>query len=173
MKTKKIVFSALFAALILGAIQIHVQMPMSQGYVHLGDSIIYLAAAMLPFPYGAAAAGIGGALADIIGGYAYWAFPTLLIKFLMACTFTSKSNKILNLRNCTAVGVAGVINIVGYYIAECLLYRQDSFDKTLTVALGSVWGNVVQSVGSALLFFVIAFAFDRAMMKKHIGRFDS
>lgn len=34
------------------------------GYIHLGDMVIYLAASLLPLPYAMASAAIGGTLAD-------------------------------------------------------------------------------------------------------------
>ena len=116
-KIKQIVYSALFAALVLGAIQIHLPVPMNQGYVHLGDSLIYICAAILPFPFSGLAAGIGGAWADIIGGFAIWALPTFVIKLLMTLFFTSKSEKLLTVRNFVAVVLAGTVNVIGYYIA--------------------------------------------------------
>ena len=72
MKTNKnifnLVFAALFAALIF-VLTKFVSIPTGIGYVHLGDAAIYLAAAFLPTPYAMAAAGIGGAMSDLVGGY--------------------------------------------------------------------------------------------------------
>ena len=58
-----IVFTALFAALILAVTRLSV--PIALGYIHLGDAMIYLAALILPAPYAAAAAAIGAGLAGI------------------------------------------------------------------------------------------------------------
>ena len=44
---------------------------------------------------GAIAGGIGAALADFIGGYMQWVFPTLIIKFLMAIVMGLFIEKIL------------------------------------------------------------------------------
>ena len=51
--------TALFAAAItvMTAYMLHIPIP-TGGYIHLGDTLIYLAACLLPFPYAAAAATI-------------------------------------------------------------------------------------------------------------------
>ena len=63
---------------------IKIPVPFTQGYVHLGDSMIFLSVLVLGKKYGSIASGIGSALGDVIGGYAYYAPWTLLIKFFMA-----------------------------------------------------------------------------------------
>ena len=70
----------MFAALIIVAtIFIRVPIGINEGYIHVGDSMIYLAACLLG-PYAAIAAVIGGAFADILAGAAAWALPTAIIK---------------------------------------------------------------------------------------------
>ncbi|MBO5104667.1 MAG: ECF transporter S component, partial [Ruminococcus sp.] len=56
----------------------------TKGYVNLGDVFVNISAWVLGGMYGAAAGGIGSALADIITGYAFYAPATLIIKALMA-----------------------------------------------------------------------------------------
>ena len=65
---KKITFTALFAALI-AVMTAFIKMPtgINEGYLHFGDSMIYLAGCLLG-PWAALAAAIGGALADILAG---------------------------------------------------------------------------------------------------------
>ena len=63
---------------------IRVPVPYTSGYIHLGDSMIYLSVMILGPVYGAFAAGTGSMLADLLGGYAQYAVPTLVIKSLMA-----------------------------------------------------------------------------------------
>lgn len=81
---RRLVLSALFAALACIAtlvIQLHVS---PNGYINLGDCIVLLCGWLLSPAYGAAAAGIGSAMADILSGYAYYAPATLVVKALMA-----------------------------------------------------------------------------------------
>ncbi|QUI24408.1 ECF transporter S component [Vallitalea pronyensis] len=80
----KIVYTGLMTALVLIAtLFFKVPVPFTNGYVHLGDSMIFVAAILLGWKGGAFAAGVGSALADILGGYPHWALPTLIIKILM------------------------------------------------------------------------------------------
>ena len=54
--------TAIFAALItiMTAYVCHIPVPIAGGYLHFGDSLIFLAATILPRPYALAAAAIGG-----------------------------------------------------------------------------------------------------------------
>ena len=47
---------------------------------------------------------------------------------------------------------------MGYYIAELIIYGEG--------AIGAVLANVVQAAGSAVVFIVLAFALDKANIKK-------
>ena len=64
-----------------------IKIPSPLGYSHAGDSMIYLAASILPGPFGIIASSIGGALADLISGYPHWAIPTAIIKAVNAVPF--------------------------------------------------------------------------------------
>ena len=72
--TFKIVMTALMMCLIMVATMfIRIPIPGTQGYVHLGDAMIFLSVLILGWKYGALAAAFGSMLADIIGGFAMWA----------------------------------------------------------------------------------------------------
>jgi uncharacterized membrane protein len=62
---------------------IKIPIPFTQGYIHAGDAMIFLSAILFGPLIGGLAGGIGSAMADLFGGYAIWAFPTLIIKFFM------------------------------------------------------------------------------------------
>ena len=62
---------------------IKIPIPFTNGYIHAGDTAIFLGGILLGPVHGAVAAGIGSAMADLLGGYAHWALPTLLITGLM------------------------------------------------------------------------------------------
>ncbi|MBR5765838.1 MAG: ECF transporter S component, partial [Lachnospiraceae bacterium] len=80
-KTRTLVRSAMFAALtFIATYIIKIPTPGTGGYIHPGDAFVILSGVILGPVYGAAAAGIGSALADILGGYFYYAPITLLIK---------------------------------------------------------------------------------------------
>ena len=59
----------------------HIPVPL--GYAHLGDAVIFLLALLLRRRDALFAACVGSALSDVLGGFALWALPTLVIKFLM------------------------------------------------------------------------------------------
>ena len=85
-KTKLLVMTALFAALGCAAtMAVKVPSP-TGGYMNLGDTVVLLAAYFLGPVYGAAAGGVGPALADLLGGYPVYVPATLVIKAVMGIT---------------------------------------------------------------------------------------
>ncbi|MFZ5944944.1 MAG: ECF transporter S component [Bacillota bacterium] len=83
-QSKKLTFGGLMIALVfVTTFSVKIPIPFTQGYIHAGDSMIFIAAILLGWKYGAIAGGVGSALADVLGGYANWAIPTLIIKTLM------------------------------------------------------------------------------------------
>ena len=77
-KTRTLVMTALMAAIIFVATYIiKIPNPATGGYSHMGDCMIFLAVIMLGRKNGAIAAGIGGALSDLLAGAAAWILPTL------------------------------------------------------------------------------------------------
>lgn len=165
----KITYTAIFTAIILlSTMLIKFSTGLGEGYIHFGDSIIYLAACVLPFPYCLLAAALGGALADILGGFAIWALPTAIIKMLIAMPFaltskTAKSSKILSKKIVLMTILSGIITILGYFVAECILYSVSS-------ATLSLIGNSIQGVASGILFVIIAKATDKINLKSKLSK---
>lgn len=168
MKTKSlrnIVLSAVFAAIIFVATAYLPRLPIlggAGGYVHVGDTFIYLAASVLPLPYAMVAGAIGGALADALTGYVVWAPATFIIKALMALPFHSTGTKIASPRNIIASAVSGLVCTAGYYIYEALLIT------SFAVAAASLPFNLIQGLISTVLFAAVGFAFDRLKLKSKI-----
>ena len=164
----KITNSAIFTAIILfSTLFVKFSTGLGEGYIHFGDCFIYLSACILPFPYCLIAGAIGGALADILGGFAIWAIPTAIIKILIALPFAlvckkEKSEKILNKRTTLMPMVSGIITILGYFIAECILY-------SIASATLSIIGNTTQAVASGILFYILATALDKINFKRRIN----
>ena len=162
-KTKQLVTAALFAAIIcVTTLFPHIGIGGNGGYIHIGDTFLYLAASILPAPYAMLAGGAGAAMADILSGSALWALPTLLIKPLMAACFTSGQKSILCRRNLLAPLFAGVICIAGYYLAEALLYGN------FIAPLYSVPLGLIQPLASGALYIALGAALDRAGMKRRL-----
>ena len=92
------VMAALFAALVcVATVAVRVPIPATQGYANLGDALVLLAAFFLGPLYGALAAGVGSALADLFAGYALYAPGTAVIKGLCAMTAAGLEPKRLRL----------------------------------------------------------------------------
>ena len=87
-KTKNLtlmVTAAVLAALTcVATMVVQIPMPLTKGYVNLGDVMVLTSVWLIGSPWGVAAAGIGSAMADLLTGYAYYAPATLIIKALMA-----------------------------------------------------------------------------------------
>ena len=158
---KLITLSALFASMIV-SLTTFGKIPVGNGYIHTGDSMIYLAACVLPFPYAVFAAAIGGALSDALGGYAIYIIPTLIIKALITLPYTSKSGNILTKRNALMVIPAGLITVAGYFITGLILYGWSG-------AVVSIIGDIVQAAGSGVIFIAFAAALDKIGFKQNIG----
>lgn len=164
-KIKNIVLTAVFAAVIYisTALLFHIPTGINNGYIHLGDAFIYLAAVLLPMPYGLVAAAIGAGLADVLTGSVIWLIPTLLIKPTMALLFTNKNDSIICKRNILSVFGAGIITIVGYYIAEGIIFGN------FVAPMVGVLPNFVQALGSGCVFLVMGYAFDKINIKKRVS----
>ena len=160
-KTNYLTSTALFAALICltTAYLFHIPFGVNGGYIHIGDALIYLAAALLPTPYAVLAGAIGGAMADLLSA-PIWAIPTFFIKMLIALPFTSKGNKIVCLRNITALFASGLISCIGYAIAEMIIYGSEAM---IYVSLAS---SFTQAVGSGIVFILLGITLDRMHFKR-------
>ena len=167
--TLNIVIAAMFAAMIT-VMTAFVKFNTVGGYVHLGDSMIYLVACFLPWPYAVAAAAIGGGLADLLTGYADVAIYTIIIKSINAIFFSAKSDKLLTKRNALMTIPSGLVTIVGYSISKFIrvLLAGDTFQNALVQALWKMPENSIQALASALIFIAIALAFDKADIKKRM-----
>ena len=160
-KNRYLTMAALMAALIttMTAYICHIPVGVNGGYIHFGDSLIYLAAVLLPRPYALAAAAIGGGLADILTA-PIWTPATVIIKMLIVLPFSNKSTKIVTPRNVFATVLGYFISGLSYFFAEYILFG------TWSVLLLSMWGSLIQSGGSAIFFVIFGCALDKVHIKK-------
>lgn len=151
-KTKLLVLNALMIALVcIATMVIQVPIPMTEGYVNIGDSIIFVTSILFGPVSGMIAGGFGSALADILTGYSHWALFTLLIKGFegyIVGIFVRKNTNLLNNILATLLGV--IIMVTGYLLAGTFL--QGSF----IVSLGSVASNFAQGIVSMIIGIPIA-----------------
>lgn len=161
-KTREITLTACFAALIF-LFTYFVKVPVASGYVHFGDTLIYLLACIIGGPWAMIAGAIGEGLADMAGGYMMYAPATVIIKALLAVPFlffTKKSDKILTLWTGLMTLPAALITVGGYFVADLII------DKSYAVA--DIPGNVIQAIGSAVFFIVFGLVFDRMKLKPRL-----
>ena len=162
-RLRHMVLTGLFAALICITTAFILHIPVGNGYIHLGDSFIYLAACVLPMPYGIIAAALGGSMADLLSGYAIYALPTAIIKSMLACCFygmgVQKPQTLLSRRSVIASVLCVPITVIGYYLTAVILYGNPVAQIAETVP-----ANLVQAGCSAALFCIAAFALDRVKL---------
>ncbi len=144
---------------------IKVPIPATQGYIHLGDSMIFLAAILFGRRHGAVAAGLGSALADILLGYTAYALPTLIIKGLMGYMVgviaEQQSESLLNIRNIIAMIVGAVWMASGYLATATIMYGD------FTAALvGGFPSDLLQGFGGAVLFIPLGIALKKSSFYK-------
>ena len=116
-KIKKPLISILFAVLIF-TISVLTKIPISTGYVSLGDAFVLLAACFLPTGYAMLAALLGCSAAAYMIGGPQLILSIVLIRVLAACWFVDTGKKILDKRLLTGVIASAFILIVGSYIAD-------------------------------------------------------
>ena len=133
----------------------YLHIPANNGYVHVGDGLIYLAACLLPRPYAMGVGACGALLADCLTGFLAWAPGSAVIKALSAMLFSNKGRKALTLRNILALLPAAVVNVGGYYLYEALLYGD------FIVPLAAIPSSLVQSAASTAVFLGLALAVDK------------
>ena len=169
--TLHIVIAAMFAAMIaVMTAFVQIKTP-TGGYVHLGDSMIYLAASFLPLPYAILAAAIGGGIADLLV-YPETIIYTIIIKAINAIFFSAKGDKLLTKRNALMTIPSGLVTVVGYSLSKLIrqLLAGDSLHSAVVNALWKIPENGIQAIASALIFIVIALALDKADIKKRMLR---
>lgn len=161
-KLFKPVAAAMFTAMIF-VLTRFISIPVAAGYVHFGDALVYLTASTLGGPWALFAAALGEALADVAAGWVTYAPATLIVKALIALPFVlvnNKSAKILTPLTAALTIPSGIITVGGYFIADLII------DKAYAVV--NIPGNVIQAVGSGVIFVVISAAFDAVGIKKKL-----
>jgi len=149
----KLVLAGLLSALVvISTILIQIPSP-TKGYIHLGDSIVYLSGILLGPLAGGLAAAVGSALADLISGFGFYAPASFIIKgldalltaFVYIC-LTNKSNTFLGNIGAFSIAVliGGAVMVGGYLLFEAFLYG-------LAPALLNLPFNITQAVAGAIL----------------------
>jgi uncharacterized membrane protein len=146
MKLKKMVISAMFAAVICVvtfAVRVPVPASVGGGYMNIGDAPIYIAGFLLGGPPGAMAAAIGASLADLLSGYALYMAPTFVVKGLMGLVAGTIAHKKGFARFMIGSISGGLIMVFGYAAFEAAYFNAGQ-------ALAGMPFNAIQFAGGIL-----------------------
>ena len=153
-KLKKIVTAALFAAFAcVATMSIRIPTPGTNGYIHPGDAIVILSGVMLGPVWGLLAAGIGSAMADLIGGYFLYVPITFAVKGAVAVVSGVIYKKIgrTPASRYAAVLLGGVGDILlvagGYFLFESMIYG--------AAAAASIPANIIQGISGLIISILL------------------
>ncbi len=168
-RLQRIVTAAMLAALTTIATMI-IKVPTigTNGYVNIGDTTVLLSAWLLGNPYGALAAGIGSALADLLSGYPAYIPGTAVIKFLMAfvavIVFRAANSRKTPVVICYIISsvAAEIIMIFGYFLYESTLLGYG------LAAAASIWSNAIQGITCMILGNALISLLSASRLSKYI-----
>ena len=171
----RLALTGLMTALVLtSTIMFRIPMPFTNGYIHLGDTMIYLAVLTLGKKRGALAGGLGSSLADLLGGYTHYVPWTFAIKALMAVVMgialeraekqiASGSGRRFCPSEILAMIAAGLTMTAGYYIAASIM-RGNWMTPLLSVP-----GNILQFAAGTALAYMISGALLKTPVRRYFA----
>ena len=147
LSVKKLTMAGVMAALVFVMTYVpKVPVPVTGGYVHLGDGAIFLSVLLLG-PLGIPAAAIGSGLSDLLGGYMVYVLPTMVIKGLVALIAWKIWKEGSWLRAAIAFVLAEIAMVAGYFAFECAMYGA-------AAAWAAVGPNCIQGIAGVALGLV-------------------
>ena len=129
-----------------------VRIPIPAGYLNLGDVGVFLAAMLLPAGYAALCAGVGSALADLIG-FPLYAPVTLVVKGLAALVFALLWRRLPGKLRYLAF-LAVLLIPLGYFLYE------------LVIAGAFAWADLPLNLLQSAVGAGLAWALDRVSGEK-------
>lgn len=157
-KTGRLVTTGLMmAGITVMTMILPIPIPGAGGYIHLGDTVIFLSVLILGWKHGTIAASFGSAIADLLLGAAVWAPWTFVVKAAMALTmgliieFYSRrrlegsSPRGSMTVNALAMVAGGILMTMGYYLAEGVIYG-----NSIAPVLSVPWNVGQFTVGTVL-----------------------
>ncbi len=126
-RTNKIILSGLMMAITaVATMVIAIPVPFTNGYIRLGDSMVFLSVLILGWRYGAIVAGAGSAMADLFLGYVHWAPWTFIIKTIMALLMGLVIEKTIKNKKNTVIVVIFTMIIwlaFNFMVNKIILYK--------------------------------------------------
>lgn len=170
-----------FMAAIVYVATAMINVPVGIGYkgvVHLGDSMVFLAAVLLGKKKATLAAAIGMSLFDLLSPYSIWAPYTFFIKGIMAYIAAViayrgnyKGENIVN--NIFAFIVAGIWMNIGYFIAGIFVqhfYTNVPLNQAIIIQSTHMPGDIAQVIVGILIAVPISEMLRRSNIKKIINK---
>lgn len=175
-KTQDMVQIALMAALTYIATAV-INIPSGvivKGVVHLGDSMVFLAAILLGRKKGFMSAAIGMCMFDLFSPYAIWAPFTFVIKGVMAYIAATiayrkdyDGNNMWN--NVLAFILGGIWMIAAYYLAGVIIMHfvtKVALAQAFILSAAEIPGNISQVVAGMILAIPLGKALKKANVIK-------
>ncbi|MFQ6064870.1 MAG: ECF transporter S component [Candidatus Bathyarchaeia archaeon] len=148
--------SGVMAALVfITTMMIRVPVPATQGYINIGDCMIFVSALLFGPLVGGFAGGVGSALADLVG-YPSYTLYTLVIKGIEGLIVGSLTTGKNSWKDIPVVILGGIEMIAGYFIVESYLYG-------VGPALAELPGNIFQASFGAIVAIPLCFAVRRRL----------
>ncbi len=154
MKVRELVTAAMFVALIT-VTTAFVKIPLAlTGYIHLGDTFIFLACYFLRPRWAIPVSALGSALADVIA-FPVYAPATFLIKAGMAAIFALfVYRKPVLWREIVGVVCAGLFMLLGYLLFEGFFILETWEAALANIALSAIQPAACGVLGVAVLQIV-------------------
>lgn len=148
---KQIAKGGMFAALVfLCTYLIKLPIPGGEGYIHLGDGMIFFSALYMG-PLTPWVAGLGSALSDLMAGYSLYALPTFIIKALMGLMAYKLTKPGATVRNGLVFLGAEALMVLDYGLLEWVLYG-------FPAAVASIPFNLIQGAAGIAIGMAISLA---------------
>ncbi len=173
---RRLTLAALSIALVtLATVIIRIPNPATQGYINLGDALLFTLALVFGWRIGGLAGGVGSALADALGGYFIWAPWTLVIKGIEGVLVgtiafwgtrggsdTPVGRIPGRIAAFAAVLAGGAWMVAGYYLAGSVLFGG-------VAALTEIPGNLVQAGAAVVVALPLSVLLRNALKRSDYG----
>ena len=170
--TRVLALLAIFSALVIVVTMLSkVPVVVTKGYFNIGDTFIFVAAALLGPIYGMIVGGVGSAIADMLNGYMHFAPWTFFIKgvegliagFLVGFFKTELWSRKGIFLSVLSFVVAASWMVIGYFCAEWIMYD-------FAAALGELPVNIVQGSISTVIAIMMVPELARKMPDDLLAR---
>ncbi|MBZ2175800.1 ECF transporter S component [Schnuerera sp. xch1] len=152
--TTLIRYAVLIALTTVMTMVIHIPTIGTNGYLNLGDMVVFIAALIMGRKGGLIVGGVGSAMADLLLGYTHYVPITLVVKGLEGFIAGSiLETKIGKQKPIIATTIGGIFMAFGYFIPEMFMYGQG--------AIASIPGNIAQGLLGAVSSVILYAALKR------------